>query len=115
MIVPFIPPWTVQWYVYVPAWRVTWWVPEFLVMEFGGSGAGPVCHVTLWPLEGVAQVNVTWPAGTVFGVGLKKLLPTVIFVELPPLLVESLQAASTPTATTAAAKRGNVIGPPGWS
>jgi hypothetical protein len=52
----------------------------------------------VWPFDGVAQENVTVPADTVLGVGLKKSLRTAIVVLLPPLPplepVESLQATS---------------------
>src|SRR5205823_1623488 len=44
----------------------------------------PVSHVTLCPFDGVAQVNVTCPAGTVSSAGLKKSFPTVIVVLCPP-------------------------------
>jgi hypothetical protein len=54
------------------------------VAEFWGSVPGPESHVTLCPFDGVAHVNVTVPGGTVSGVGLKKLLPTVIVMLRPP-------------------------------
>jgi hypothetical protein len=56
------------------------------------------------PFDGVAHANVTVPADTVSGVGLKKSFRTAIVVLLPPLPplepVESLHATS---ATYAAA------------
>src|SRR5581483_8884360 len=68
---------------YTPAWRVAGQVPELMVGEFWGSVPGPESHVTLCPFDGVAHVKVTDPGGTVSGVGLKKLLPTVIVMLRP--------------------------------
>ncbi|HZE94413.1 MAG TPA: hypothetical protein VEZ49_06860 [Gemmatimonadales bacterium] len=106
-----MPAWIVQWYVYVPACSVGWYVPVVMVDEFAGKAAGPVSHVTLCELDALVHVNVTWPAGTVSGVGLKKLLLTVRLVVCPPVLlpVELLHAATAATlmatATAIPAKR----------
>jgi hypothetical protein len=51
---------------------------------FVGKVPGPLSQVRVCPLEGVAQLNVTCPAETVLGVGLKKSLPTVMVELLPP-------------------------------
>src|ERR1043166_9275066 len=48
-----------------------------MVLELAGNVPGPVSHVTLWEFDALTQLNVTWPAGTVSGVGLKALLLTV--------------------------------------
>jgi hypothetical protein len=54
------------------------------VPVFAGSVPGPLSHVRVCPFDGVAQRNVTDPAGTVTGVGLKKSLPIVMSVADPP-------------------------------
>jgi hypothetical protein len=56
-----------------------------IVPVFAGNVPGPLSHASVCPFDGVAQLNVTAPADTVSGVGLKKSLPTVMVVARPPL------------------------------
>jgi len=55
-----------------------------MVAEFAGNVPGPLSQVTLWPSEGLDQLNVTWPALTVSGVGVKKSFFTEIVCCDPP-------------------------------
>src|SRR2546423_6525447 len=88
-----------------------------MVDEFAGSVPGPVSHVTLCEFDAFDHVNVTCPAATVSGVGLKELLVTVMLVLCPPVLlpVELLHAATNAAPiATATIIRPNRITPPGF-
>jgi hypothetical protein len=82
----------------VPACKFTVRVPDVIVPVFAGNVPGPLSHTRVCPFDGVLHENVTVPADTVLGVGLKKSLPTTIVVLLPPPPplepVASLQATS---------------------